>query len=400
LYSQISSAGVFNANGSIYQMTPAGSITVLNNFDGIQLEGPSGPLTLASDGNFYGFTRGGGLGYGTFFRAAPDGTTTVLHTFTAGADGAWPFGAPVMGPDGNFYGAGVIPTSTTGYSVFKVTPTGVVTTLIALDVNHSPGSLTLGRDGNFYGISTDGLGVAYGTVFKLTRAGKWTDIYSFDGVHGAFPNTLVAGPGSNFFGTTGTGGTKGNGVFFSITPRGTLSVIHNFDAANPADAAVPVSLLLASDGKFYGTTLSGGLFGKGTIFQITTMGQFLVVNNFNETVGSGPLNLVQHTAGKMYGSTETGGLNHLGTLFWFDWGLKPFVKLDRQKGAVGSAIGIVGNNFLAASAVTFNGVSAAFTVTQDGYLVATVPSGATSGYVQVTTASGTAKSITTFTVTP
>lgn len=399
LYSQIESAGLFNPNGSIYQMTPAGSITVLSTFDGIQLEDPSGPLTLASDGNLYGFTRSGALGYGTFFRAATDGTTTVLHSFSAGADGAWPFGAPLLAPDGNFYGTAVMLFPTTGYSVFKVTPTGVVTTLITLDVNHLPGSMIVGKDGNFYGISTDGLGVAPGTVFKLTRAGTWTDIYTFDGVHGAFPNVLVTGPGNSFFGITGAGGTKGNGVFYSITPQGTLTVIHNFDATNPADGALPVSLLLASDRKFYGTTLSGGLFGKGTIFQITTTGQFLVVNNFNETVGSSPGNLVQHTAGKMYGSTSQGGLYHLGTLFWFDWGLKPFVRLDKQKGVVGSAIGIIGNNFLTASKVTFNGVVAAFTVSQDGYLVATVPSGGTSGFVQVTTSTGTANSSTSFTVT-
>src|SRR5205807_1127777 len=67
-------------------------------------------------------------------------------------------------------------------------------------------------------------------------------------------------------------------------------------------------------------------------------------------------------------------------------------------GPIGAGVTISGTNFTGATAVTFNGVSAGFTVASATTIQATVPNGATTGSIGVTTAAGTATSTTVFTV--
>ncbi|MDP9330330.1 MAG: hypothetical protein M3P11_06825 [Actinomycetota bacterium] len=68
-------------------------------------------------------------------------------------------------------------------------------------------------------------------------------------------------------------------------------------------------------------------------------------------------------------------------------------------GPVGTSVTITGSNLTGASAMNFfNNVSASFTVDSDTQITATVPSGATTGPISVTTLGGTATSSTNFTV--
>jgi uncharacterized repeat protein (TIGR03803 family) len=97
-----------------------------------------------------------------------------------------------------------------------------------------------------------------------------------------------------------------------------------------------VTTQVASDGNFYGTTLFGGMLGHGIIYRISSAGRFLVLHHFNKVNGSAPVALLQHTNGKLYGSTSAGGQYGDGVLFWFDWALKPFVKLETPSGPFGS----------------------------------------------------------------
>jgi hypothetical protein len=69
-------------------------------------------------------------------------------------------------------------------------------------------------------------------------------------------------------------------------------------------------------------------------------------------------------------------------------------------GPVGSSVDIVGSNFNLATTVTFDSISASFTVASDSEIHATVPAGATTGLISVTTPNGTEWSSTSFTVTP
>jgi hypothetical protein len=112
---------------------------------------------------------------------------------------------------------------------------------------------------------------------------------------------------------------------------------------------------------------------------------------------------MQHTNGKFYGVTESGGANGLngGVFYSLDLGLKPFVNLFTWMGKVGKTVEILGQGFTGTTSVSFNGTKATtFTVSSDTYLTALVPSGATTGFVTVTTPGGALKSNRKFLVTP
>ena len=97
-------------------------------------DGDPGPLTLYTDGNFYGITnKGGANNYGTVFKITPTGTLTILYSFDGTNYFANPTYGLTVGNDGNFYG-----TQWGGNglgSVFKITPAGVLTVLHAFTGN-------------------------------------------------------------------------------------------------------------------------------------------------------------------------------------------------------------------------------------------------------------------------
>lgn len=134
-------------------------------------------------------------------------------------------------------------------------------------------SLVQGTDGNFYGTTSSGGSNTYGTVFKITPSGTLTTLRNFDGAHGALPYAgLILATDGNFYCTASRGGTHHNGRIFKITPEGVLTALHSFDAIDGANPSAP--LVQASNGDFYGVALEGAN-GYGTIFRITPGGGFL-----------------------------------------------------------------------------------------------------------------------------
>ena len=128
--------------------------------------------------------------------------------------------------------------------------------------------LVQGTDGNFYGTSIDGGANGGGNVLNITPAGKLTSLYSFcsqsNCADGQYPCTvLVQGNDGNFYGTTQSGGTAGGyGTVFKITPSGKLTTLHSFNGTG--DGAAPYgSLVLATNGEFYGTTNVGATVPAG-----------------------------------------------------------------------------------------------------------------------------------------
>lgn len=90
---------------------------------------PHAGVIRDSKGNLYGTTFTGGANeWGIVFKVAPNGSETVLYTFTGGSDGGSPFGGVIADQSGNLYGttyAGGIAEGYSGYGVvFKVTPQG------------------------------------------------------------------------------------------------------------------------------------------------------------------------------------------------------------------------------------------------------------------------------------
>jgi len=107
---------------------------------------------------------------------------------------------------------------------------------------------------------------------------------------------------------------------------------------------------------------------------------------------------MQATNGDLYGTTFTGGASNNGTVFSLSLGLAPFVKTLPTAGAAGAAVQILGTDLTGATSVTFNGTAAAFTVVSPSLISTRVPSGASTGTVQVVTPGGTLSSNVSFLV--
>ncbi len=309
--------------------SPAQTLTTLHSFAGQPNDGanPDAGLVQGSDGNFYGTTYSGGANNkGTVFTITPNGSVTILHSFT-GSDGREPTAGLIQASDGNLYGTTSFDgTGGPGGTVFKITPNGTLTTLATFNGQGGPefpyAGLIQGRDGNFYGTTTaGGTHFGNGTVFQITPNGTVTTLHSFACTDGCAPfSGLVQGNDGNFYGTTRSGGTNGNnyGTVFRITANGTFTLLHTFEGSDGGDPYA--SLVQATDGNFYGTTTSAGAHGAGTIFKITASGTLTTLYNFCAggypcADGEAPYAGLMQTDGNFYGTTQIGGTNNVGTVF-------------------------------------------------------------------------------------
>ena len=403
--------------GPMFRITISGVLTEPYNFDSTTGQSLGG-LSLGTDGNFYGTTYGGAGGSGIVFRLTPTGTLTTLHTFS-GSDGSDPFAPPIQATDGSLYGTAVQGGAGSCGTVYKLTLSGTFTLLYQFDQAHGcfpSAPLVQGTDGNFYGTTYSGGTNNFGVVFKITPAEKLIVLFKFDGTnHGATPfSPLIQATDGNFYGTTLSGGKFLDGAVFRITPAGKVTLLHSMNGTT--DGYSPeAGLVQATDGKFYGVAPSGGTStnctgGCGTIFRVTPAGVFDVIYNFDSTTGNGPeVTVFQHTNGILYGDTVDGGTGgtltgctpgNCGVFYSLDIGAAPFVSLVSATAKVGKTVGIVGQGFTGTTGVSFDGIAASFKVASDTYLTATVPTGAKTGPVTVTTPGGTLNSGKTFRVTP
>lgn len=415
--------------GTVFKITAAGKLTTLYSFcpgeictDGMY---PNAGLVQATNGNLYGTTLyGGPNGDGNIFEITPAGKLTSIYLFcpqvSTCPDGSAPYAGLVQASNWRLYGAtaagGIGNCSQGGCgTIFEVTFSGALTTLYSFcSVVNSQGYCADGStpvaapvqaaNGNFYG--TTKLGGAYdqGTFYEMTPSGQLTTLYSFcpqSNSHGYcldgnYPSGPVQAANGNFYGTTYYGGPSNAGTAFRMTLLGELTRLHSFcSQADCADGSQPAAgLIQATDGNLYGTT-------GATVFDITPGGKLTTLYTLDSAEGS-VLNaaLVQGTDGTLYGTAEYGGTNGEGTVFSLEVGLDPFVETRPTSGKVGASVIILGNGFKSATGVRFNGTVAAFTVVSPTEIKTNVPVGATSGAVQVTTATGTLTSNVPFRVRP
>lgn len=407
--------GGFYNEGTVFKMTPGGTVTVVYSFcaqtactDGSI---PYAGLVLATNGDFYGTTSTGGTNNdGTVFKLTSAGILTTLHSFDS-TDGATPGGPLVQATNGNFYGTtrlGGAGSCNCG-TVFEITAAGVLTTLHSFvgtfpEGGYPYGGLVQAANGDLYGTTLAGEAgsFAVGSFFRITLGGTLTTLYAFSstGNSGANPyDKLVQGANGDFYGTAAVNGENTQGTVFRLTPAGVLTTLHSFAGT---DGAQPeAGLVLATDGNFYGTTDAGGTNNLGTIFKITPSGTFTSLHSFDNTDGAMPTGgLMQATNGTLYGTTYEGGTGD-GTVFSLSENLGAFVEIQPTSGKEGIKISILGQGFTPSSIVKFGGVQAT-TVTRAGstLLTATVPTGALTGSVTVTTGSTTLTSNQKFLVTP
>jgi uncharacterized repeat protein (TIGR03803 family) len=300
-------------DGTVFKITPQGTLSTLWQFGANRNDGasPYAKVVQGSDGNFYGTTVHGGdtnlgFGYGdgTVFKITPQGTLTTLWQFN-GTNGTSPYAELVQGTDGYFYGT--TQQGGTNYfgTVFRITPQGTLTTLyqfggLPTDGKLPSGGLVQGTDDNFYGTtdyggtSTNCGGDGCGTVFKITPQGTLTTLWQFNRANGESPDAaMVQGTDGYFYGMTARSENT-CGTVFKITPQGTLTTLWQFNGTNgyyPAET----HLVQGTDGYLYGTTVNGGTndieySGDGTVFRITPQGTLTTLYQFGgpPTDGIGP----------------------------------------------------------------------------------------------------------------
>ncbi len=411
-------------DGSVFKVTPAGTLTTLHSFcsqancsDGAL---PVGSLVQGADGNFYGTTVSGGSGQscpypnscGTVFRITPSGTLTTVYSFCSlpnCADGTEPATGLVQGENGNFYGTtqggGVV-----AGSIFEISPSGKLTTLYSSALY--PTQLRQARNGNFYGEYD----AEYGAIFEMSPSGKLTTLFGFDYNDGAYPNGgLIQAANGDLYGVTFGGGSGSNnecirfvgcGTIFKITPAGKLTTLYNFcPLTDCTTGAAPYGpLVQATDGNFYGTT-SGEDVNGGTAFEMSPDGTLTLLHSFcSGDCLDGALSeagLLQSTNGNFYGTTTVTGGGGKGTIFSLSTGLGPFVKTQPTSAKEGATIGIFGQGLASSSVVQFGGVQATnVKLSGSTFLFATVPAGALTGSVTVTTGGTTLTSNQQFRVKP
>ena len=330
--------------GTVFGLKPgAAGASVLHTF-GYASDGRSSLATLAAMGDtLYGTTqRGGAHGDGTLFRVERTGARyRVIYNFGASAaDGMVPFSGvtPVAGMlygvtagGGRHNGAG---------TVFRIAPTGARYAVLhdfgaGMDGIEPSATLTQAADGALYGTTIYGgqygclLYVECGTIFRITIDGRERVLHSFgNGTDGAGPQASLLEVNGTLYGTTIEGGRYGEcpnghgvklrcGTIFSIDATGQhYATLHGF--GRKGGGRQPDGNLVNVGGTLYGTTVEGGTYGFGTLFDIDPYGaNYHRLYSFGATPGDGefPEGALAVIRGVIYGATVGGGTTGSGTIF-------------------------------------------------------------------------------------
>lgn len=436
----------FAGCGQIFKVTSTGTETILYNFTGLgDGSGPQAAPIQASNGIFYGTTPTGGSGNAsTAYSVTSAGSFKTLHTFLQ-SEGQQVQAELLQGTDGNFYGTAVYGGANGLGSVFKMTPTGTVQVLHSFagsDGQNPCCGLVQGSDGTLYGTTAGGGGEGIaGVIFSITPAGVYTVLHGInpDAGEGTGPgSTLTLGSDGKLYGVTASGDSGFSGTLFNITTGGTFTTLYTFCTSGGfcSDGYGPSSPLKQNtNGGFYGATSNGGDqscssqgLGCGVVYSLN-MGLkpfvSLVSTSAKEGTAIGILGQgftassvvsfdgVQATTVTRSGSTflsakvpsgaltgtvtVTTGTSTLDSLQSFR--VAPTLpSFDPTSGPVGTPVTLTGTGLLQTTRVTFNGKPTTFTVTSDTEISTSVPSGATTGKIVVTTKGGSVTSTTNFTV--
>lgn len=296
LYGTTFSGGKYNA-GTVFELTrcmgDSWSERILHNFNSGNQDGfnPTASLVIDSSGNLYGTTTTGGTyGSGTVFElergANRKWTERILHSFNNnGTDGVLPASALTLDSSGNVYGTANGGGTYGGGVVFemKLNTNGTWSEIILHDFNkadldglYPDAGVTLDSDGNLYGTTTDGGRYGGGTVFKLRREtnDSWSEaiLHNFrktngDG-YGPYAGVTFDSTG-NLYGTTVNGGAYNYGAVFELIKSGWKeTILHSFNFNGTDGFAPSAGLIIDADDNLYGTTSYGGTRDLGAVFEI------------------------------------------------------------------------------------------------------------------------------------
>jgi uncharacterized repeat protein (TIGR03803 family) len=297
------------------------SFTGFNN--GTNNEGADPVSGVVLIGNtLYGTTSEGGAGYGGTVYSV-DTAGTVFHlVFTFLGLGA-PTGTFVISDNILYTTSDTAPAQGFGGSIIEVPLDGSSQFPInfyyfapVFGDGTSPDGLIL-SDNLLYGVTSSGGQFGNGTVYVY--GGLWvTNLYSFSGNDGANPNGSLALYNGTLYGVTRIGGSWGNGTVYALNTDGSgFKTLHHFSGSTNAEGANPLANLVLSGDTLFGTTFSGGAYGYGTIFSVSTNGTgFTTLYSFTDgSDGANPAAALNLSANTLYGTTANGGTSGLGTIF-------------------------------------------------------------------------------------
>jgi uncharacterized repeat protein (TIGR03803 family) len=317
----VSRRGGSDGLGNVFRCTPRGRLKSVISFtlDGELGWDTYAPLCPGADGRLYGANNyGGSSKLGTLYAIDTAGTAALVHAF-AGSDGAFPMSGLTSASDGQLYGV-TSEGGEHGHGVlYRVTPDGGFTALRSVQTGTSPSArLAEGADGYLYTVTEAGGAPGNGSILRFSRDGSSEEVvhvFAKDRLEGMAPSTpLLPLPDGSLIGTAVLGGEGharlGLGTLFRLGADGTLTVLHHF-TGKPHDAARPTSGVIAdASGRLYGVTALGGL-GGGTVYRFDPDGAFKLLHRFvgddfvQGYLPTGELLLAQD--GRLYGTTEDGG---------------------------------------------------------------------------------------------
>jgi uncharacterized repeat protein (TIGR03803 family) len=337
------SGGQFD-NGTVFKVTPAGTLSVLYNFKGVQAQdgdGPAASLFMDAAGNLYGTTFSGGIpnscgpfftGCGTVFKLTPAGVETVLYRFKGGNDGSLPQASVAVDSAGNVYGTSgndIQPGGDGGYGlVYKIDTSGrfhIMHLFCSQDPNCPDGQYPvsgpiLDASGNLYGSTAGGGAFSGGTIYQIDSAGTETVLSSLAYEYESLvQGNLSRDSEGNFYGVTyaESFNTTDGGKIFKVTSTGEETVPYSFciysaPGCSAGDyPAAPVQI--DKSGNLYGVVTLGGANGSGGVFEVNASGAESVVYSF--PAGFSSNGLVMDSEGNLYGTSVNGGAYNLGSVY-------------------------------------------------------------------------------------
>lgn len=339
--------------------------------------------------------------------------TTTYFNIVFALDGSLTQSGVIMGSDGALYGTTTNTTFTSGGLIFRTTVDGGnPQTLYQLGTNDTDGyspraELLLASDGYFYGTTHFGPRSGFnqtrgsGSLFRIRQDGSGFETIHYFGnatddvgvvnSDGIYPDAaLIEGPDGYLYGVATSGGPSGTGTVFRTSKNGLdFLVLHQFAALdgsgfNTEGAAPNGKLLLASDGRLYGVTASGGAAGTGTVYSLSTAGgAFLTLHTFTDmddngvnADGAAPRGALVEVNGTLFGVAGDGGASSYGTVYSLSSDGTVFTTLHHFAGSTDS----VADGSIPAAGLT---------LADDGRLYGTTTTGTVSPNGSVVTSYGT-----------
>jgi uncharacterized repeat protein (TIGR03803 family) len=294
---------------------------------------PLGTPMLATNGKLYGVTLQGGSNlFGTLYEF---NLSTGVHSKKidfAFSNGSQPNGSLAMGTNNKFYGLNNTGGANNLGTIFEYDYLlGTYTLRASMTAglsNQSFGSFVLAGNNKLYALTSAGGANGLGAIIEYTQGTTYVKRIDFTGTTGAAigaqPKGSMTLASAKLYGMTTAGGANGLGAIFEydyVNNIYTKKLDFTGTTSTVTGSAPEGTMLLASNGKLYGLTRTGGTSDLGVLFEYdNTNNAYLTKVNFNgATLGSNPTGgLIQATNGKIYGTTSTGGSNGFGTLFEFD----------------------------------------------------------------------------------